>query len=685
MTSWASVEGQPFPLGATWIAEERAYNFALYSRHAERVSLLVYGDDLLTPVFTYRFDPLKNKSGHVWHCRLPATDVPGARYYAYSVDGPRSAPHRFDPDKVLFDPYARALFFPPAFDRKAAMGPGANAGRAPVGLLAGGTEQCDFDWGDDRRPCHEADAIVYEVHVRGFTAHPSSEVKAERRGTFTGLIDKIPYLVDLGVTVVELMPVFQFDPHDGNYWGYMPLGFFAPHQAWAQAKETCEQHTEFRALVKALHAADIEVVLDVVYNHTGEGGEAGPVYSFKGIDNDAYYMLTNRPASPYADFSGTGNTLSCADPVVRRMILDSLRYWAREMHVDGFRFDLASVFARNADGSFNYEDPPIFGEIASDPELAGLRLIAEPWDATGAFQLGPAFPGMTWAQWNARFRDDVRRFVRGDAGMVGALMERVYGSSDLFPDGATDAYHPYQSVNYVTSHDGFTLWDLLAYTTRRNMANGHGNTDGPDDISENCGFEGDDGAPPEVVALRKRQAKNFLCLLLLANGTPMLRAGDEFLQTQGGNNNPYNQDNATSWLDWNRLESHADVFRFARLMIAFRKAHPSLSRSRFWRDDVAWHGVGPHVDLSPESRSLAYCLRGASGGDDDLYVMVNAYREALPFAIQDGAATEWRRIVDTGVASPDDFREPARAVPLTSAQYVVEPRSVVVLLRPRRQ
>lgn len=684
-TSWASVEGLPSPLGVTWIAEELAYNFALYSRHAERVGLLVYGDDLLTPLLTYRFDPGRNKSGHVWHCRVPITAMPGARYYAYSIDGPRSALHPFDPDKILFDPYARSIFFPPEFDREAAMRPGSNAGRAPVGRVAGAAD-CDFDWGEDRRPHHEEDAVVYELHVRGYTAHPGSGVKAERRGTFAGLIEKIPYLVDLGVTVVELMPVFQFDPKAGNYWGYMPLGFFAPHHEWAHAKETCEQQNEFRALVRALHTAGIEVVLDVVYNHTGEGDHRGPVYSFKGIDNDSYYMLTPRPDAPYENFSGTGNTLNSASPSVRRLILDSLRYWAREMRVDGFRFDLASVFARNPDGSLSYDEPPIFGEIAADPELAGLRLIAEPWDAAGAYQLGRSFPGITWGQWNARFRDDVRLFVRGDAGMVGALMERLYGSSDLFPDDLSGAYHPYQSVNYVTSHDGFTLWDLLSYNTKRNMANGHGNTDGPTEIGNwNCGFEGDEGAPAEVVALRKRQAKNLLCLLFLANGTPMLRAGDEFLQTQGGNNNPYNQDNETSWLAWPRLELHADVFRFVRLMIAFRKAHPSLCRSRFWREDVRWHGVGPAVDLTRDSRSLAFCLYGASQGDDDLYVMANASSEALPFTVQDGAASEWQRIVDTGCESPDDFRESSRAVPLTSAGYVVAPRSVVVLLRPRRR
>ncbi|MGH7388237.1 MAG: glycogen debranching protein [Candidatus Rokuibacteriota bacterium] len=681
--SWASLEGLPIPLGVSWIAEEDAWNFAVYSEHAKRVTLLLYTEeDPSGPVLTRRLDHLRNKSGPVWHCRVPATDMKGARFYAYQAEGPRSPRHPFDADKILFDPYARALHFPPGFDRQAAIGPGANAGRAPLGLIGADRER--FDWADDRRPGHEADAVIYELHVRGFTAHPSSGVADGRRGTFAGLIDKIPYLIELGVTVVELMPVFQFDPQEGNYWGYNPISFFAPNSAYANRCAMCEQHTEFRELVRALHAAGLEVVLDVVYNHTGEGSHAGPVYSFKGLDNDTYYILSGRADAPYADFSGTGNTLNFAHRYVRRMVLDSLRYWAREMRVDGFRFDLASVFARRSDGSLSYEDPPIFGDIASDPDLAGLRLIAEPWDAGGAYQLGRAFPGVTWAQWNGRFRDDVRRFVRGDAGMVPSLMRRLYGSDDLFPDDRASAYHAYQSVNYVTSHDGFTLWDLVSYDAKRNRANGHDNRDGTDDnLSWNCGWEGDEGVPTEVVALRKRQAKNFLCLLLLANGTPMLRAGDEFLHTQGGNNNPYNQDNETSWLDWSRLDVHRDVLRFARLMIAFRKAHPSLCRSRFWRHEVHWYGVGSSVDLSHGSRSCAYHLSGASQGDDDLYVIVNMYWEPLEFAVQEGRPSEWQRAVDTGQESPDDVREPGRGVPLSSLRYTAGPRSVVVLVRQR--
>ena len=339
------------------------------------------------------------------------------------------------------------------------------------------------------------------------------------------------------------------------------------------------------------------------------------------------------------------------------------------MHVDGFRFDLASVFSRNTDGSLNWGHAPIFSEIAADPVLGQLRLIAEPWD-TGAYQLGRGFPGITWLQWNGRFRDDVRRFVKGDPGMVPDLMRRIYGSDDFFPDSRADAYHAYQSVNYVTSHDGFTLYDLVAYNQKRNWANGNNNQDGMDDnYSWNCGHEGDEGAPAEVLALRRKQVKNFFCLLMLSNGTPMFRAGDEFLNTQFGNNNPYNQDNTTGWLDWSQLQTNQDIFRFFKNMISFRKSHPALGRSRFWREDVAWYGTGPRADLSYDSRSLAFCLHGASQNDDDIYVMINAYWEELEFHIQEGTSQEWTRIVDTALPSPDDFSEGGD--PLRAASYKV--------------
>jgi isoamylase len=680
--TWSQVEGGPLPLGVTWIEEEQAFNFAVHSEHAESVTLLLYSStDLVRPIVEFRFDFLRNKSGRIWHCRIPITDIGDAHYYAYSVAG-QAIPqlHSFDPQKVLLDPYAKCIFFPPAFDRELAMREGPNAGRAPLGVLTGHRKK--FDWAGDRSAHHDSDAIIYELHVKGFTKNANSGVDPSRAGTYAGLVEKIPYLKKLGITIVELMPIFQRDPQEGDYWGYMPLNFFAPHAQYASNRDADEQHLEFKNMVRAFHRAGIGVVLDVVYNHTCEGDQKGPIYSYKGLDAKGYYMLSSELANPYANYSGTGNTLNFSQAHVRKMVMDSVRYWKQEMHVDGFRFDLASVFSRNADGSLNWGDAPIFSEIAADPELGRLRLIAEPWD-TGAFQLGRGFPGITWLQWNGRFRDDIRRFVKSDPGMVPDLMQRIYGSDDFFPDSRSDAYHAYQSVNYVTSHDGFTLYDLVSYNRKHNLANGNNNLDGTDDnYSWNCGNEGGEGAAAAVLALRRKQVKNFCCLLMLSNGTPMFRAGDEFLNTQFGNNNPYNQDNETGWLDWSQFRTNQDIFRFFQGMIAFRKSHPTLSRSRFWREDVSWYGSGPAVDLSHNSHSLAFCVHGASQGDDDIYVMINAYWEELEFHIQEGTVREWKRIVDTALPSPDDFSDQGLA--LEQTKYVVAPRSIVVLLRPRK-
>jgi isoamylase len=676
--TWEQVEGSPLPLGATWIEAEQAFNFAVHAEHAESVTLLLYGaTDLVNPLLAYRFDFLRNKSGRIWHCRIPLSKIADARYYGYSVSGEAVYNiHSFDPQKVLLDPYAKCVFFPPDFDRKLAMREGSNAGKAPLGVLS--ARQSRFNWQGSQSPNHESDAIIYELHVKGFTKNPNSGVDPSRAGTYAGLIEKIPYLKELGVTVVELMPVFQGDPQEGDYWGYMPLNFFAPRAQYVSAPADC-QHLEFKSMVKAFHQAGIGVVLDVVYNHTCEGDQRGPIYSYKGFDSASNYMMSSDPTTPYANYSGTGNTLNFGRGHVRKMVMDSLRYWKQEMHIDGFRFDLASVFSRNEDGFLNWGHGPIFAEMAADPELSKLRLIAEPWD-TGAYQLGRGFPGITWLQWNGRFRDDVRRFVKGDSGLVPDLMRRLYGSDDLFPDDRAEAYHAYQSVNFVTSHDGFTLYDLVSYNEKHNWANGNNNQDGTDaNYSWNCGYEGDKGAPGEVLALRRKQVKNYFCLLMLSNGTPMFRAGDEFLNTQFGNNNPYNQDNETGWLDWSQLPANQDVFRFFKNMIAFRKSHPSLSRSRFWREDVIWYGTGEKVDLSQDSHTLAFCLHGSSQDDNDIYVMVNAYWEKLEFQVQEGTAQEWMRIVDTALASPDDFSD--HGEPLQTLRYSAAPRSVVVLVR----
>ena len=677
--TWAHTEGLPLPLGVGWVEDEQAFNFAVCAEHAESLKLFLYSPaDLAKPVLTFQFDPIRNKSGRIWHCRIPLDQMCDARYYGYSVSGQAVAGLRgFDHEKVLLDPYAKRVFFPPGFDRKRAMKPGPNHEKAPLGVLP--RQRAAFDWAEDLPPRPESDAIIYELHVKGFTRNPNSSVHPSRAGTYAGLIEKIPYLKDLGITVVELMPIFQRDPYEGDYWGYMPLNFFAPHAQYASSVDDDGQHLEFKTMVKALHKAGIFVVLDVVYNHTCEGDHLGPTYSFKGFDAAGYYMQSSDPASPYANYSGTGNTLNFNQPHVRKMVMDSLRYWKNEMHIDGFRFDLASVFSRNADGSLNWGDAPIFSEIAADPELSRMALIAEPWDV-GGYQLGRGFPGTTWLQWNARYRDDLRHFVRGDAGMVADLMRRIYGSDDLFPDSREHAYHAFQTVNYVDCHDGFTLYDLVSYNQKNNWKNGHGNRDGMDtNYSWNCGHEGDKGAPAEVLALRRKQAKNFFCLLMLSNGIPMFRAGDEFLNTQFGNNNPYNQDNEIGWLDWSQLQANQDIFRFFKDMIAFRKSHPSLCRSRFWREDISWYGVGPMVDLSPDSRSLAFCLHGASQADDDIYVMINAYWQKLQFQIQEGAAKDWVRIVDTDQPSPDDFSE--SGLPLQQSIYQAAPRSIVVLVR----
>jgi isoamylase len=676
---WDALEGSPAPLGPSWMPEHGAWNFALYSRNAGAVTILLYAaDDSIRPVHEQRLDRLVHKTGRVWHCRVRADQAPGAVHYGYRVEGEpgRRDGHRFEPDKVLLDPYAPAVHFPPGYSRDACMRPGPTDGRAPLGVLPRGTPLGEGP--SSRRGRHRHDTVVYELHVKGFTARSSSGVSPERRGTFAGVAEKIPYLRELGVTVVELMPVHQYDPQEGNYWGYMTLHFFSPHLQYARG----DAFSEFREMVRAFHAAGIEVWLDVVYNHTSEGGADGPTYSLRGLDNKSYYLLTP-DHDAYLDPTGCGNTLRCAHPAVRRLILDSLHFWAQEMEIDGFRFDLASIFTRRADGAVDLDDPALIAEISSFGYYTDVRLVAEAWDV-GSYQLGRGFPGFTWLQWNGRFRDDVRSFVRGEAGKIPDLMRRLYGSDDLFPDDLLEAYRPWQSVNFLTAHDGFCLYDLVSYDRKHNEANGHGGTDGADENrSWNCGHEGDAGAPPEVLALRRRQVRNFCCLLMLANGTPMFVAGDEFMNTQGGNNNPYNQDNETTWLDWDLLSRNHDVFRFFRLMIAFRKAHPALGRSRFWREDVRWHGIGPDPDLAHESRSLAFFLSGASVSDDDVYVMVNGWWSELSFEIQEGRPEDWVRVVDTSLDSPHDIVEPGQQAPLGSRRYVVGPRSIVVLRRPR--
>ena len=680
MNDWRATEGSPHPLGATWIATDQAYNFAIYSRTAETLTLRLFGpDDLCVPIFTVDLDPLTNKTDDIWHCRVSEAQALTARYYSlYATSDPQvtGAGILFHSDKELLDPYAKDIFFPPQYSLYSGCVEGPNAGSAALGILPPKTHKT-FDWGDVTPPLRGADLTIYEMHVRGFTANPNSGVPPEHQGRFLGVVDKIPYLQQLGVTAVELMPVFTFEPHGENYWGYMPIGFFCPHPAYASRLELAND--EFRQMVKALHAAGIEVLLDVVFNHTAEEDQHGPTYGMKALDNTSYYLTQGSPPDCFTNLSGTGNTLDAASRPVRRFVLDSLRHWVREFHVDGFRFDLASVFARNEDGSLNTADPPIFAEIAADHDLEDTRLIGEPWDAADGYLLGRSFPGLNWMQWNGRFRDDVKHFVRGDGGFVPNLLTRLYGSDDLFPGDAHNARHPWQSINYVVSHDGFSLYDTCAYEQKRNLANGSNNTDGPsDNVSCGYGMDGDEDVPPEITQIRGRQVTNFFALLMLSNGTPMFRMGDEFLQTQTGNSNPWNQDNETSWLDWDRLASNADHFRFVSALIAFRNAHPSICRSRFWREDITWYGPNGPVDFTFNSHTLAYCLHGASQGDQDLYVMINMWRDPVVFNIQEMG--DWRAVIDTSQPTPADITPTGAPKPLPVANPIPG-RSIVVAIR----
>jgi isoamylase len=674
---WDRKEGTPGPMGVTWVPSLKAWNFALYSRRANGVTLLLYAaGDPVCPIFEQRLHPRINKSGRIWHCWIPAAQVKGAAFYAYRVEGRHdpAAGYCFDSQKILLDPFAPAVFFPPDYSRIAAGVPGPNDGRAPLGVLPRSAPGYLKDVERPAKPSH--DLIVYELHVKGFTARANSGVSAQNRGTFAGLAEKIPYLRSLGITAVELMPVQQCDPQEGSFWGYMPLNFFSPDQGYAASKGSEGAAEEFRAMVEAFHDNGIEVWLDVVYNHTSETDLNGPTYSYRGIDNQSYYLLTG-DRRHYRNDTGCGNTLRCDHPVVRSLILESLYFWIHRMKVDGFRFDLASVFTRRSDGSLDLDHPSLISDISFLGARHGVRMIAEAWDIE-SYLLGRAFPGINWRQWNGKYRDDLRDFVRGVSGRVGALMQRLYGSDDLFPDDVENSYRPFQSVNFITAHDGFCLYDLVSYSYKHNEANGHGNTDGTDDNrSWNCGWEGDYGAPAEVLALRRRQVRNFMCLLMLTNGTPMFCAGDEFLATRQGNNNPYNQDNEINYLDWDLLRTNHDIFRFVQGMIGFRKAHRSIARSQYWREDVTWHDA----DFSPAGQTLAYCLRGASLNDDDIYVMVNAGVNEVRFQIRDGSACDWLLVADTSLPGPLDFVEPGERTALASQDYLVAGRSVVVLLR----
>jgi glycogen operon protein len=586
----------------------------------------------------------------------------------------------------LIDPYGKGVSVGQNYNREAASHPGDNAATSMKSVVA---DLTTFDWEQDtplNRPFRQT--VIYEMHVAGFTRHPSSGVAPVNRGTYLGLIEKIPYLQELGITAVELLPVFQFDPQDAppgltNYWGYGPVSFFAPHLGYSTCNDPLVCLDEFRTMVKELHRAGIEVILDVVYNHTGEGDEQGPTLCFRGLENSFYY-IPGKDKATYANYTGAGNTLKANHSIVKRLILDSLRYWASEMHVDGFRFDLASIFSRNESGK-PMLNPPIIWEIDSDPVLAGTKLIAEAWDSGGLYQVG-SFGEDKWKESNGQFRDDIRRFVKGDQNTVSKLRERIAGSLDLYYERDRPAE---QSINFVTCHDGFTLNDLVSYNLKHNEANNESNTDGGNvNLSWNCGAEG----PPvsaDIERLRMQQTRNLLALTLLSVGTPMLLMGDEVRRTQLGNNNAYCQDNETSWFDWSLCAANADFLRFVRLLIRTHlQFDQATAGSQITLEDylskarIEWHGVEiGKPDWGESSHSLALSLHNFAA-TQLRYIAINAYWKPLEFTIPPvagGPNGGWLRMIDTSLTSPDDILEGAMGLRVNGSKYHVNPRSIVML------
>jgi isoamylase len=680
------ITGRPSPLGATM--SQGGVNFSLFSRDATGVELLFFDrSDDAKPARVITLDPVANRTYHYWHVYVPGVQ-PG-QLYGYRAHGPFDPANglRFDPTKVLLDPYGRGVVVVNDYSRDAARQEGDKTATAMKSVVV---DLSAYDWEGDaplRRP--SARTIVYEMHVRGFTRHPSSGVAENLRGTYAGLIEKIPYLHQLGITAVELLPVFQFDAQDCprgkvNYWGYAPVSFFAPHQTYCSRRDPQGPVDEFRDMVKALHRAGIEVILDVVFNHTTEGDHSGPTLSFRGLDNKTYYILEQQDRSRYANYTGTGNTLNANHPIVRRMIMDSLRYWVEEMHVDGFRFDLASILARDQSGNV-MANPPVLWDIESDPILAGTKVIAEAWDAAGLYQVG-SFVGDSWKEWNGRFRDDARSFFRGEDGSLARFADRMVGSPEIYEHKQRE---PEQSVNFVTCHDGFTLNDLVSYNWKHNEANGEDNRDGADDNrSWNSGVEGPTN-DPSVEKLRDRQVKNLLTVTLLSVGLPMILMGDEVRRTQRGNNNAYCHDNELNWFDWTLVAKHADVHRFVTLLNARRILRDAeherqrLSLAQLIQQaNKAWHGVKlGQPDWSEQSHSVAFSAELRREGLL-VYIILNAYWEPLVFELPqpgNGGKHPWHRWIDTALDSPHDIAPWQSSPSIPGYSYRAESRSVVVL------
>ena len=685
--TFTSEPGTAHPIGTTVLPD--GVNFSLFSEAATDVVLLLFDHgSAIEPAQVIRLDPFRNKTFHFWHVFVRGCG-PGI-YYAYRVHGPAEprAGHRFNPNKVLIGPYARSISRD-LWRRADAATPDDNLATS---MRCAVVDVSDYDWEGDRplkRPLHES--IIYEMHVGGFTRSPSAGVR--QPGTFAGLIEKIPYLQSLGITAVELLPVCEFDDSDvslnpageaiRNYWGYSTIGFFSPHSGYCVRRDGMSSVNEFRDLVKALHKAGIEVILDVVFNHTDEGNEFGPTQSFRGIDNRSFYLLDATNPAVYLNYSGAGNTVNANHPLPQKFIVDCLKSWVQEMHVDGFRFDEGSILARGENGA-PLVHPPVIWQIELDDTFANTKLIAEAWDAAGLYQVGH-FPGDRWAEWNGRYRDDVRRFVKGDPGLTGAIASRLGGSADIYQ---ARGQSPENSVNFVTVHDGFTLNDLVSYNEKHNEANGEGNRDG---INENLSWNGGTEGPtadPAIAALRTRQVKNFVTILMLSRGVPMLLGGDEIRRTQGGNNNAYNQNNATSWFDWTMTGTNQETLRFVRRMIAFRKAHPALRRPHFYTGelnergvaDITWHGTtlgSPGFD-DPQGRALACTIAGFDG-DADLHVMMNMFWEPLDFEVPVDPQRAWHIAVNTFEPGPHGVADHGPAVPLGGSFCTVQGRSIVIL------
>lgn len=674
---FTTTRGEPLPIGPTVTHE--GINFAICSRFAEKVTLCLFHPGDVKPCYEIELNPVNHRTGNVWHIGIKLTSFP--YFYGFKIEGQNTKQNQqsFDTSKYLLDPYAKSTSTTTIWGKDQDEISEENEVYHPLGVVA----SSKFDWENDQPlKLPMQDLIIYEMHVRGFTQDSSSQVK--HPGTFLSIIEKIPHLLDLGINAVELMPIQEFNEqeylkinpitkeHLFNYWGYSTVNFFAPMNRYAASKELGASITEFKTLVKELHKNGIEVILDVVFNHTSEGNEKGPIQSFKGIDNQAYYILDNQ--GHYMNYSGTGNTLSCNYPLLEDLIIDCLRYWVLDMHVDGFRFDLASIFYRHPSDKVDFSQ--IVERISKDPVLSDTKLIAEPWDAAGLYQVGHFYPTLRWSEWNGTFRDIVRRFIKGTPGQKGIFGTKLCGSEDLYGGKA-----PFCSINYITSHDGFTLADLVSYNQKHNLSNGEDNRDGFDyNDSWNCGVEGNT-INQKILDLRERQQKNFLLALFVSNGVPMLLMGDEYGHTKRGNNNTWCQDNALNWFAWDKLEKKSMFYRFVKKLIHFRRAHPIFSRNSFLtKDDIVWHGVQPfNPNWNNDDRFLAFTLYDHEE-NQEFYIAFNANFKPLDIEIPPPSnQRKWHSIINTAFSTPLDFIDQSSAEPLSENHYMMLNFSAIVL------